>query len=202
VLDLRLRRHKEALIGPAARRLAPWVAPVWLTLAAFAVTAFAAGAAWAALSAVAASAWLFARLLDGLDGAVARARGSASDLGGYLDMVLDTAGYSLVPLGVAASVDTRAGWVLVAVLLGSFYVNAISWAYLAAVLEKRSAGSAARGELTSITMPPGVVEGAETIALYTALLAVPRYAVWIFAAMAAGVLAGVVQRLIWARRTL
>ena len=43
---------------------------------------------------------------------------------------------SVSPLGV----DDRATWIAVAVLLGLFFVNAISWSYLAAVLEKRARG--------------------------------------------------------------
>ena len=72
--------------------------------------------------------WLLNRALDGLDGAIARARGRGSDLGGYLDMLADVVVYAAVPLGVAVSVDTRSGWMAAAVLLGSFYVNAVSWA--------------------------------------------------------------------------
>ena len=168
----------------------------------FAATAGAAGLAWAGLSLAAVVAWLVGRALDGLDGAVARATGRASDRGGYLDMVLDTVGYALVPFGVALWLDTRVGWIALAVMLSCFYVNAISWSYLSALLEKRSAGAASQGELTSVTMPPALVEGAETIVVFTVFLALPRDAPQVFSLMAAAVAVGVVQRLAWAHRHL
>jgi hypothetical protein len=51
-------------------------------------------------------------------------------------------------------------------------------------------------------MPTGLIEGAETIVLFTAFLAVPALAPWVFAVMAAGVGITIVQRIIWARRNL
>jgi phosphatidylserine synthase len=59
-------------------------------------TAAAAGSRWIALVL-----WLAGRVLDGLDGALARATQRAGDLGGYLDLLADTVGYAAVPLGVA-----------------------------------------------------------------------------------------------------
>ena len=74
-----------------------------------------------------------------------------------------------------------------AVLLATFYVNAVSWTYLSALLEKRSAGASRTGELTSIAMPPALVEGAETLVLFTLALLVPRDAPQVFAVMAVAV---------------
>ena len=59
-------------------------------------------------------------------------------------------------------------------LVASFYVNAASWMYLAALLEQRNDGAAARGETTAVTMPPGLIGGAETVAFYAAFLALAR----------------------------
>ncbi len=89
-----------------------------------------------------------------------------------------------------------------AALLGSFFVNAASWMYLSAVLERRGAGARARGELTTVTMPPGLIAGAETVVLYTLFLLVPSRLAELFALMAALVYATVVQRLVWAWRHL
>jgi len=199
MLDRRLRRIKETVLGPVASRLARVVSPGTVTALAFLLTLAAAGAAWAGLFVIALVAWLGGRLLDGLDGAVARERGEASDLGGYVDMVLDTLGYALVPLGVALWLDTRAGWIALGVMLAAFYVNTISWAYLAAILEKRALGVEASGEFTRITMPPALVEGTETIVVFAIFLIIPNRAPLIFAVMAAAVMVGVVQRLNWAR---
>lgn len=202
MLDLRLRPLKERLLEPAAARLAPRVSADALTAIALVVTLGAAALAAAGQPLAAVVAWLVGRLLDGLDGPVARHRGAASDLGGYLDMLADTVGYAAVPIGVALGVDERSAWVAVSVLLGAFFVNAISWSYLSAVLEKNGAGAAATGELTTITMPPALVEGTETIVLFSLFIALPDWSTWLFGVMAALVTANVVQRLAWARRNL
>lgn len=202
MLDLRLRPTKDRLLEPAAEALARHVAPLVLTAASLVVTLGAAGLAAVGLPLPALAAWLGGRLLDGLDGPVARRRGEASDLGGYLDMLADTVGYAAVPIGVAVGVDERATWIAVAVLLGVFFVNAISGTYLAAVLEKRGAGASATGEATTITMPPALVEGTETIVLFSLFVALPQWASWLFALMAALVAVNVVQRVAWARRNL
>ena len=202
MFDLRLRPLKDRALSGVAERIAHVVGPGTLTLAGLALTLGAAGAAWAGLSALAVVGWLLGRLLDGLDGPVARARGTASDLGGYQDLLADTVGYVAIPLGVALAVDTRTGWITVAVLLGTFWVNGMSWSYLAALLEKRGLGASATGEVTSVTMAPALVEGTETIVFFTAFLALPSLTPWLFSAMAVLVAVNVLQRLAWAGRHL
>lgn len=202
MLDVRLRPVKERLLGRLTAPLARRVSAGAVTALALLVTLGAAGLAWAGLPLVALVAWLLGRLLDGLDGAVARARGEATDWGGYVDIVADTIGYAAVPIGVALGIDERAGWITVAVLLGALFVNTISWSFLAAVLEKRGAGASATGEMTAVTMPPALVEGTETIVLFSLFVALPSLAPWLFALMAALVGVNVLQRLWWASTNL
>lgn len=198
MLDSVLRPVKDRYLGPVVAgpvgRLHPMVMS-GLSL----LTAIGAGvAASQRLAFVAVALWLLSRIADGLDGAVARARGTASDLGGFVDIVFDTIGYAAVPLGVAAGIDTRAGWIVTAVLLATFYVNAVSWTYIAAVLEKRGP----TGAVTSVVMPRGLVEGTETIVFFALALAVPSIAVWVFGVMAAAVAITVIERLWWSRSVL
>lgn len=202
MIDAALRSGKERVLAPVAVRLPGAVGPGAVTAVALAAGLGAAGAAWAGAAWAALALWLLNRFLDGLDGVLARARGSASALGGYLDMMLDVVVYTAIPLGIAAHLDSRAGWVAAAVLLGAFYVNAVSWAYLAALLEARGAGARARGELTSVTMPRGLVEGAETVVLFAVALAVPGWSAATMAVMAALVMVGPVQRAAFAAREL
>ncbi len=117
-------------------------------------------------------------------------------------MLADTIGYVAVPLGVALGVDRTEAWIAVAVLLGVLWVNGMSWAYLAAILEKRGEGASSTGETTAVTMPPALVEGTETIIIYSAFVLFPSLAPWLFSAMAALVVANVAQRLSWANRHL
>ncbi len=202
MFDVRLRPVSARLLGPLAERLVGRVSATGLTLAAVVVGLGAAVCAWQQLPAAAVTAWLLARLLDGLDGAVARVSGSAGDAGGYADLVGDVVVYAAIPIGIAAGTTDDTLWPITAVLLATFYVNAVSWLMLSAVLEKRSAGAAARGELTSVTMPPALVEGTETIVFFTVALAVPSIAGPVFAVMAVAVAVGVGQRALAARQLL
>ena len=200
--DELLRRHKDGWLAPLSRALGAGVAPTTITIVA---AVLGIGCAWAAaVGATGASIalWGANRTLDGLDGTHARVHGRQSDLGGYLDILLDFVVYAAVPLGLlAAGGDARLP-AAIAWLLATFFVNAASWMYLSAVLERRQAGAASRGELTTVTMPPGLVAGTETVVLYTLLLALPAWRVALVWLMAALVALTVVQRVVWARRHL
>jgi phosphatidylglycerophosphate synthase len=202
MIDRALRRHKEVVLAPVVRLVPRSLHPTVLTLAALVAGLGAAVAVAAGASALALALWLANRILDGLDGAVARRAARQSDLGAYADMLLDVVVYAAVPLGIAVGQDSRAAWIAAAALLASFYVNAISWSYLSALLERRGAGAAARGDLTAVTMPPALVEGAETVVLVALALAVPAWSVPVMWVMAAGVGVGVGQRALAAARAL
>ena len=202
VIDHRLRVTKDRLVEPVVAHLPAAVSPLALTVlsavcgVSAGVTA-AAGWVW-----VSVGLWLASRWVDGLDGALARRTGVQSDLGGYLDLMADTLGYAAVPIGIAAASGGRGAWAACAVLLASFYLNTTSWTLLAAIAEKRGAGAATTGERTTVHMPVGLIEGAETIVLYTAMLLLPSHAVVLFSLMAALVGGTIAQRLVWAARTL
>jgi len=201
MLDHTLRVYKDDLLKPLAHQLGR-VSPNTITVLAMIVGLASAGAAalqwyWLALGL-----WLLNRVLDGLDGMVARAHARQSDFGGYLDIVLDFVVYAAVPIGLYLGHPSGVNAIGLIVLLSAFYVNAASWIYLSAILEKRAAGASARGELTSVTMPNGLVGGAETILFYTLFLVFPGVLPWLFTAMTAMVVIGVGQRLRWARRNL
>lgn len=202
MLDRSLRLPKDRALGRVATVMPTWVSPDALTAAALAVGLAAAGAAALGSTLVAVGAWLVNRLLDGLDGPLARARSTASDRGGYFDMMADTVVYAAVPLGIAVHRADLTVWWCTAALLASFYVNTMSWTYLSAIAEKRAAGAAATGETTSVHMPGGAIEGTETIVLFTAMLAMPGWAVPLFLTMAGLVAITIGQRLWWAVRHL
>ena len=146
--------------------------------------------------------WIANRLLDGLDGTHARVHGRESQFGAYLDIVLDFVVYVAIPIAIAARQGTQGIAFAGLLLIASFYVNAASWMYLAAILEQRHEGAAARGEPTTVTIPPGLIGGAETIAFYVSFFLWPDFLTFLFQAMAALVLVNVVPRLNWARRHL
>ena len=120
---------------------------------------------------------LLSRLGDGLDGAVAKFAGR-TDLGGYLDIVLDFAFYGAIPLAFVILDPARNG-VAGAVLLAAFYANGASFLAYAIMAEKRGLESTERGS-KSLFFTTGLAEATETIAVFAAFCLFPAW----FAAIA------------------
>ncbi len=202
MFDEWFRLQKERWFRPIAAAVGSWCSPLTITLLALLAGIASAVAAAFAVWSVALLLWLLNRILDGFDGTLARVQRRQSDLGGYLDIVLDFVVYAAVPLGIAIALDSRATWLALAVLQATFFVNSASWMYLAAVLERRGQGAASRGEMTTVTMPRGLVAGTETVIFFTLFLIWPAHFVALAAIMAAGVAVGIMQRIVWAARHL
>lgn len=198
MLDPLLRPVKDAMLTPVAARLRQ-VSPNAITVVS-SLTGLAAAALLLLPSyALALVVWVISRLLDGLDGAVARASGRSSDFGGYIDIVGDFVVYAAVPIGlVIGRGGGRGELIALCVLLASFYVNAASWMYLSAILEKRRAGAAVRGDMTSVAMPDALIGGTETLVLFSLMFVVPHHAAALFAGMSLLVVISTVQRVTWA----
>ena len=126
---------------------------------------------------VAALPLMASRVADGLDGAVARARGK-TDFGGYLDIVCDFVFYAAIPMAFVLR-DPAANGVAGAFLLASFYVNGTTFLGYAVLAEKRGMETRARGE-KSLYFTAGLLEGTETIAFFLILCLLP----WAFAPLA------------------
>tara|TARA_R110000751_G_scaffold2018_8_gene9064 strand:+ start:441558 stop:442163 length:606 start_codon:yes stop_codon:yes gene_type:complete len=111
------------------------------------------------------------RLLDGLDGAVARANGPTA-LGGYFDIVADFAFYVSVPLafGFLDPANTQAALVLVA----AFVLTGVSFLAFAVVAAERGEETRAHGR-KSFFYSTGLAEGAETIAVFIAFTLFPAW---------------------------
>ena len=105
------------------------------------------------------------RLLDGLDGAVARANGPTA-LGGYFDIVADFAFYVSVPLafGFLDPANTQAAFVL----------TGVSFLAFAVVAAERGEETRAHGR-KSFFYSTGLAEGAETIAVFIAFALFPAW---------------------------
>ncbi|MEO5816371.1 MAG: CDP-alcohol phosphatidyltransferase family protein [Gemmatimonadaceae bacterium] len=202
MFDVVLRPLKERVFAPVTRAIGQRVSPMTLTLAGFVAGLLAAvlvarGAYRAALAL-----WVINRVLDGLDGSLARAQGSQTDFGGYVDIVLDFVVYAAIPIAFVLASPALPLAIAALVLLASFYVNAASWMYLAAILERRDLGARVHDELTSITMPEGVIGGTETVLLYTLFFLIPDRLVVLFWIMSMLVMTSVGLRLVWAVRRL
>lgn len=197
--DLALREQKDRLMTPLAEALGS-VHPNWLSAAAMVVGLMAATAVVGEAYMAGLALWALNRVLDGLDGLVARTHHKQSDFGGYLDLLLDFVVYLAIPIAfIAAQPDTGLFWAGL-FLLSSYVLNTISWTVLSAILEKRTAGSS--GRLTTVEMPSGLIEGAETIVFYSLFFLLPAHVEVLFATMALLVLFTAGQRVVWASKHL
>lgn len=111
------------------------------------------------------------RLLDGLDGAIARAT-RLTDFGGYLDIVADFVFYVAIPVGfgLAAPANLLPALLLVA----SFCLTGISFLAFATLAAKRGLETAAHGR-KSFFYNTGLAEGTETILAFVLMALLPGH---------------------------
>ena len=192
-----MRRALEPALGAAARRLEQaGIGPGVVTGLGLGVGLGCAAAAALAAWPLALGLWLFNRLLDGLDGPLARLRGS-TDLGGMLDFVSDFVVYAGFPLGVAIAIpDSR---LAACALLASYLVNNVALLSFSSLVERRGL---AFGDERSLRFTTGLTEGTETIVCYVVVCLVPEHAGSVFWVFAGLVMVTVAQRIALAFRTL
>lgn len=172
MLDRRIRPFIDPPLNWAARALVHTpLTPNTVTV--FGMLAGLGAAACAALNAHGICLALIAvsRLADGLDGPLARATGTSSDFGGYLDILCDFVFYASIPLAFAIAVPANA--VPAAALLASFLLTGISHLAFAVHAEKRGLETQAQGQ-KSFFFADGLAEGTETIAVFVALCLFPQ----------------------------
>ena len=196
MFDTRLRK----LIDPALNRIAALA--VRSGIGANAVTLVGAALVIPLFYALLAPNWMLAlalllanRVLDGLDGAVARIRGPSA-WGGYLDSLCDYLFYIAVPLGFAFAAPANELSALI--LVASFTLTAVSFLALAAIIAGRDLGHGAK----AFTYSTGLMEGSETIAFFVAMCLFPELFPQLALLFAALCLVTVLQRLWQARRLL
>ncbi len=183
------------LDGWARKRLDPWLDVAAARAAKIGITANTITIAGCCVGLAAAfaiaSGWFWLGLLlvgvsrfgDGLDGAVAKINGR-TDLGGYLDIVLDFVFYGAIPLGFVVF-DPAANGLAGAALLFAFYINGSSFLAYAVMAEKRKLITVARGQ-KSLFFTTGLAEASETIAVFVAFCLFPLWfpvIAWAFAAL-------------------
>jgi hypothetical protein len=114
----------------------------------------------------------------------------------------DFAVYAVVPVALAAGKGEPQLLISLSCMLGVFYVNAASWMYLSALLEKRRvSGSGSRGN-TAVEMPAGIIAGTETLIIYSIFILFHEHAFIIFNVTTGLVLLTILQRIIWGVKNL
>lgn len=133
--------------------------------------------------------WLTNRVLDGLDGAVARLKGTTA-LGGFLDILADFSIYAGFVLAVAIEVpEARLACVT---LLVAYYVSGTAFLALSSILERLDRESFR--DARSLRFVGGLAEGTETVIAYALITLLPAHAETILWVFAAAVFATAVQR--------
>ena len=197
MFDSRLR----PLIDPTLNRLGAALAGVGVTANQLTV----AGAVFGVLAGVAIALGhplvglaliLVNRLLDGLDGAVARAT-RPTDFGGYLDIVCDYVFYLAVPVGFGFATSQNLPYALV--LGATFTLTAVSFLAYATLAAKRGVETTAHGA-KSFFYSTGLAEGAETILAFVLMCLLPSWFPLIATVFAALCVLTVIQRSLIARR--
>ncbi len=186
MIDARLLPLQRAMLERPARLMAA----AGIRADTISIAGFLAGAG--AVCALIAGLWLFAlalivssRILDGLDGAVARMVGP-TDRGAFLDIALDSVFYALVPLGFAIH-SPSANALAAAILIASFVGTGssfLAFSVLAAKQGKQADAFPAKG----IYYANGLAEGFETIAFFVVMCLLPEMfpvLAYVFAAMCA-----------------
>ncbi len=197
MLDVRLRAATAPLLDGIAVRLAvAGVRPGPVTAAGWLLGVGACVAAATGLWPAAMVLWLGNRVLDGLDGAVARVHGP-TERGGFLDIVADFSIYTGFVLGVAIAVPSAR--LACVALISAYYVSGTALLALSSLQERRRHHN---GDERSLRLAGGLAEGAETIAVYVLFTLLPSHAdviAWVFA-VAVAVTAG--QRVVFGLRVL
>ncbi len=199
MFDTSLRRFKDHVGAPLARRMNR-VSPIFISMLALVVGLHSAYSAYKQQYILAFALWIFNRILDGLDGLIARLHQRQSDFGGYVDILTDFVIYATLPIGLVIGSPSNEHYLALSILLASFYVNTASWMYLAAILEKRALHTS--DTQTTIVMPAGIIGGFETIIAYGIFLLFPAYITILFSIFAALIFITITQRLIWAKQNL
>ena len=183
MLDRRARSMVARPLEHAARRLAG------AGVSAGAVTAFGFALGVGACVAAATEQWIAAlglwlanRLADGLDGPIARLRGTSA-AGGFADIMADFTVYGGFVLAVAiARPEARLACV---VLFFAYYVSGVAFLAWSATAEQLRRD---RPDERSLHFVGGIAEGTETIVAYAAFCLLPEQAelvAWVFAALVA-----------------
>lgn len=218
-----LDRPMRALIARPTDALAraldrPGITPDGLTVAGLVIglaSAVAAGLQWWAAALVL---WLLSRVVDGVDGALARRRRAApagsptapaggspgpqhSEAGGFLDITADFVVYGATVVGVAVGATTAfdAPWWPFLAVLFAYYINGAAFLAFSSIAE-RTGRQLDDGR--SLSFLGRIAEGTETIVVHSLWLILPFWAAPIAIGWAALVGASAVQRIVAGYRAL
>ncbi|WP_045388569.1 CDP-alcohol phosphatidyltransferase family protein [Falsirhodobacter sp. alg1] len=172
MIDARILPMQRVVLNVPARWLAgrgagaDAISLVGFGVGVLAVLAVAAGIWWLAAVLIGVN-----RIMDGLDGAVARINGP-TDRGAFLDITLDFLFYALIPVGFALH-DPVQNALPAAILIAAFVGTGSSFLAYATIAAKRGKAASAFPQ-KGIYYLGGLTEGGETIAVFLAMCIFPQ----------------------------
>jgi phosphatidylglycerophosphate synthase len=173
MFDGRLRPYINPPLDVVAKRLAGiGISADQVTLAGAALGLSAAVAIAMGAFLIALAFFLAGRLLDGLDGAIAR-HSKPTNRGGFLDIVLDFVVYAAIPLAFAFHNPAQNALAACALLAG-FLLNGAAFLAFALMAERMKLETQAQGP-KSLYYLSGLAEGTETIIFFCAFCAWPQW---------------------------
>ncbi len=179
--------------------MARWFHRIGVGADALTFTGFAIGVSAALLIAAQFFTWalcviLLSRVIDALDGALARLT-APTDRGGFLDITLDFLFYASIPLAFAVA-DPARNALAAAALLAAFIGTGSSFLAFATIAAKRRLASTAYPD-KSFFFLGGLAEAGETLAFFIAMCVWPQQfslLAWIFCGLCA---LTIVTRIYW-----
>lgn len=208
MLDRPVRALLERPVNALAAALdRPGITPDGLTVAGLVLGLASAVAAALQLWALALVLWLVSRVIDGLDGALARRRRadgrvtSDSEAGGFLDITADFVVYGATVLGIAlgATAAFDAPWQPFAAVLLAYYVNGAAFLAFSSIAERTGRRI---DDGRSLSFLGRIAEGTETIVVHSLWLIVPFWAWQLAVVWAVFVGISAVQRMVAGYRAL
>ncbi len=200
MLDAPVRRALDGPLTGLTRFVdRPVVSPDRLTLLGLGTGLASAVAAGGQLWWWALGLWLFSRVVDGLDGSLARRRAPGgvprAGAGGFLDITADFTVYGATVVGVAIGATRQydASWLPFLLVLLAYYVNGTAFLAFSSIAERTGRQ---REDGRSLSFLGGLAEGTETIAVHSLWLVVPAHAGVIATVWAAVVGVSAVQRIV------
>jgi phosphatidylglycerophosphate synthase len=191
MFDEPFRARFQRLVDPLVHALdRAGATPNQITVVTFIVAITAAAIVAAGHPLVGIVVWLFSRIGDGLDGALARAASAATPFGGFLDITLDMAAYAAMVLGFAQiHPELPVAWA--AVLFGYVIVitTTLALSDAAGVIGRRVSDTDRTFQFT-----PGLTEAGETNVMYVLWAIFPNHVPWLVWVWVAALVATVIQR--------
>lgn len=211
MLDQSLRAVLARPLEAAAAALdRPGITPDRLTVAGLALGVASAVTAALQLWWIALALWLVSRIIDGLDGTLARRRRAAqardagtaaSEAGGFLDITADFVVYGATVVGVAFGATSQfdAPWWPFLLVLLVYYVNGTAFLAFSSIAERTGR---TLNDGRSLSFLGRIAEGTETIVVHSLWLILPFWAWQIALVWTLFVAVSAVQRLIVGYRSL